>query len=81
MFKLPNGCDFLTEQQASPPGRMCCCGLDFPVVFEDKTHLLAWSGPSMWILGCPCFQGMKVSPVVEQTGSLRATLLGQPPQN
>lgn len=67
MFKLPNGCDFLTEQQASLLGGYChgrWIGL-FPAPrgFEDKTHLLACSSPSaMWILGCPSFQGMKIFP-------------------
>lgn len=81
MIKLPNGCDFLIEQQASPLGGCVAtaCGLDFPEPrgFEDKTHLLAWSRPSaIWILGCLCFQGMKVFPCCRMDRQLEDDTVG-----
>lgn len=49
MFKLPNGCDFFTEQQASLLGGCVAMahGLDsflHPVLL--KTRLTCWPGPA-----------------------------------
>lgn len=82
MFKLPNGCDFLTEQKASPLGGCAAraCGPDaflYPVVL--KTRLTCWPAPAPQQCGlwsALTFKAWKSPPAAERIGSWEYDTVG-----